>query len=98
MEKLVMVELTSLDQLKIGTRIQIIAKCDKYSEITSVKNLIPMRQFKNGKWSKVYDTEILTNRRRNHYFSFSRYIKGKSNWVKKVYVLEGIDKRLKRKW
>ncbi len=41
------------------------------------------------------DTEILINKKKNFYFSMNKYLAGKSCWVKEVYVLSGIDRRLK---
>lgn len=91
--------LTSLDQLKVGTRLKIIAKSDSdcYNAV-SVKKIIEMKRYnrETDTWSAPYDYEILINRSRNYYFSMENYLAGKSNWVKEVYILDGIDKRLKR--
>lgn len=93
-----MEKLISLSQLKVGTRLKIVAKSEKYSHKSiSVKKLIKM-------WSghgdgSVYgkqDTEILVNRSKNHYFSMNAYLDNNSGWVKECFVLDGIDKRLKR--
>jgi hypothetical protein len=91
-----MKRLESLDQLRVGTRIKIVAKCEKFSVTTSVKKLIKM-------WSErgdgsVYgkkDTEVLVNRTKNHYFSMNAYLANDSQWVKEVYVLDGTDRRLR---
>ena len=94
-----MEKLTSLDQLKVGTKLKIVAKYDKYSHKSiSVKKIIPMRRYnrETDQWSEPYDHEILINHKNNYYFSMNNYLKGESNWVKEVYVLEGTDKRLKR--
>jgi hypothetical protein len=90
--------LVSIDQLKIGTKLKIVGKdnggSDSYGSV-SVKKLIKM--YKYGSVPKIQDdTEVLINSKKNYYFSFERYISGKSNWVKEVYVLDGIDKRLKK--
>ena len=86
-----MTPLTSLNQLKIGTRLKIVGKhkSDNYGSV-SVKKIIECAG-QDGRWW----TEILINRRRNYYFHFENYLAGKSNWVDKVYVLDGIDRRLK---
>lgn len=93
-----MSKLERLDQLRVGTRIKIVAKSERDSAVTSVKKLIKMWS-ENGDGS-VYgkqDTEILVNRTKNHYFSMNAYLANDSQWVKEVYVLDGIDKRLKNK-
>ena len=91
-----MTPLISLEQLQIGTRLKIVSHFTKYNYgSVSVKKLIDMSKrttCPNGKT----DTEILINRSKNIYFSFNRYMKGESNWVKEVYVLDGLDKRLRR--
>lgn len=81
-----MVLLTSINQLKIGTRLKIVGKhnTDDYGSV-SVKKIIDC-----GTW-----TEILINRSKNCYFHFDNYLAGKSQWVKEVFVLDGTDKRLK---
>lgn len=78
--------LTSLKQLKVGTRLKIVGRHenDNYGSV-SVKKIINC-----DTWH-----EILINRSKNYYFHFENYLAGKSNWVKEVYVLDGIDKRLK---
>ena len=89
-------KLTSLDQLKVGTKLKIVAKSERdcYGSI-SVKKLIPMHEYLGpNKRGPITDTEILINHTKNYYFSFNNFIKGES-WAKEVYVLDGIDKRLK---
>lgn len=95
-----MILLTSLDQLSIGTRLRIIAKSkrDCYGSI-SVKKIIPMcnRYGDNSLLSAgPNDTEILINKSKNFYFSMNKYLNGNSCWVKEIFVLDGIDKRLKK--
>jgi len=93
-----MKKLESLDQLKVGTKLRIIAKCEKYSHKSiSVKKLIPMKsQYGDGSVYGENDTEILVNRTKNHFFSMNAYLANDSQWVKEIFVLEGTDKRLKR--
>ena len=81
-----MSKLTSLDQIKVGSRLKIVGKSesDSYSSV-SVKEVIDC-----GEWH-----EILINRSKNYYFHFENYVAGKSQWVNEVYVLDGIDGRLK---
>ena len=91
-------KLTSLSQLKVGTKIKIVAKNGNQSyNSVSVKKLIPMRRYDkfSGMWSEPYDYEILINRKRNYYFSFNNLMIGESQWVAEVYVIEGLDGRLK---
>lgn len=91
-----MVLLERLDQLKIGTKIKIVAKSEKYSCVTSVKKLIKMwNEHGDGSVYGKQDTEVLVNRTKNHYFSLNAYLANDSQWVKEVYVLDGVDKRLK---
>jgi hypothetical protein len=87
-----MVKLQSLDQLKVGTKLKIVGldASDNYGSI-SVKKILYYKPLNgDAPW-----TEILINRRKNFYFHFENYLKGESNWVKEVYVLNGVDKRLK---
>jgi len=81
-----MERLMSLSQLKVGTRLKIVghSESDNYGSV-SVKKIIDCNS-----WH-----EILINRRKNYYFHFENYLEGKSNWAKEVYVLPGIDGRLK---
>ena len=62
-----MKRLESLDQLKIGTRLMIVAKSERdcYGSV-SVKKIIEMRKFdkKTQEWSEPYDYEILINKRK----------------------------------
>lgn len=89
-----MIELTCLSQLKVGTRLKIIGKHPSYNYgSVSVKKIIYCTAL-NGDRDKW--TEILINRKKNHYFHLENYLAGKSYWVNKVYILPGIDKRLKR--
>ena len=83
--------LTSLDQLKVGTRLKIIGKSpkDSYGSV-SVKKIIECAG-QDGRWW----TEILINRSRNYYFHLENYLAGKSQWVDKVFVIPGFDARLK---
>lgn len=93
-----MTPLTSLSQLKVGTFIKIVAKSDKYSHKSiSVKKLIKMKtEHGDGSVYGKDDTEVLTNRSKNHYFSLNAYLAGESQWVKEVYVLDKPrDARLK---
>lgn len=78
-------KLTSLDQLKVGIKLKIVGKhpSDNYGSV-SVKKIIDC-----GTWH-----EVLINRTKNYYFHFENYLKGKSMWVKEVYVLGGIDRRV----
>jgi hypothetical protein len=95
-----MKKLESLSQLKVGTKLKIIAKNEEHCyNSVSVKKIIEMRKFnkETQTFSEPYDYEILINRKRNYYFSFNNYLAGTSLWVKEVYVLDGIDKRLKNK-
>jgi hypothetical protein len=91
-----MEKLISLDQLNIGTKLRIVASSERdcYGSV-SVKKIIEMKRWDGEAWSEPYDHEILLNRKKNYYFSMNNYLSGKSNWVKEVYVLEGVDKRLK---
>lgn len=93
-----MSELLSLDQLRVGARLKIISKngCHDYGSV-SIKKIIPMRHYDRSTqtWSEPYDYEILINRTKNYYFSFNNLLADKSCWVKKVFILEGLDKRLK---
>lgn len=84
-----MKKLTSLKQLKVGTKLKIVGKHqnDNYGSV-SVKKIIDC----GTTWH-----EILINRSQNYYFHFENYLLGKSLWVKEVYVLPGTDKRLKTK-
>lgn len=95
-----MAPLTSIDQLKLGVKLRIIAKSesDCYGSV-SVKEIVEMRRFDklSQKWSGVYDYEILINKSKNYYFSFRNYLAKESVWIKEVYVLRGVDKRLKTK-
>lgn len=90
--------LTSVKQLKVGTKIKIVSKSgtNDYGSV-SVKKVIKMRHYDHDrkKWKPVHDYEILINRSKNYYFSMNMYFKGES-WVKDVFVLPGKDKRLKR--
>jgi hypothetical protein len=91
-------KLTSLDQLQVGTRLKIVASNEKDCyQCISVKKLIKMWN-EHGDGSLLScgpkDTEILINRKKNYYFSMNAYLKGTS-WVKEIYVLSGLDKRLK---
>jgi hypothetical protein len=88
--------LTNISQLKVGMKLKIVAqsKSDCYNSV-SVKQIIMMRRWDGEAWSEPYDYEILLNRKKNYYFSMLNYIGGKSNWVKEVYILDGVDKRLK---
>lgn len=92
-----MTKLTSLSQLRVGTKLKIVAKCEKYSHGSiSVKKLIKMwSDCGDGSVYGKQDTEILINRTKNHFFSMNAYLANDSQWVKEVYVLDGIDKRLK---
>jgi hypothetical protein len=87
----VMEKLTSLDQLKVGTKLRIIGRNEKdsYGSV-SVKKIIKCESSYCEPW-----TEILINSSRNFFFHFENYLKGESQWVKELYVLEGFDKRLK---
>lgn len=78
--------LTNLAQLKIGTRLKIVGKNEKdnYSSV-SVKNIVD-----NG-----FGPEVIIHRYRNYHFNVLLFLNGKSSWVKEVYVLDGLDKRLK---
>ena len=84
--------LKKLNQLKKGTKLKIIAECKKdcYGSV-SVKEILKMEGPDGKKW-----TEILINKSKNYYFHFEYYLAGKSQWVKEVYVLDGIDQRLKQ--
>lgn len=86
-----MTALTSINQLKVGSRLKIVGRSEKdsYGSV-SVKKLIPCEGFDGTRWN-----EVLINRSRNYYFHLENYLAGKSNWVKEVYVLPGVDKRLK---
>jgi hypothetical protein len=89
-----MIELTCLSQLKVGTKLKIIGKNDgdSYGSV-SVKAILHCTALNGDRdnW-----TEILINRKKNYYFHLENYLAGKSHWVNKVYILPGIDKRLKR--
>jgi hypothetical protein len=84
-----MVELKSLSQLEVGTRLKIEGKSpkDSYGSV-SVKKLIRCEN-SEGVWH-----EVLINRSKNYYFHLENYLAGKSQWVSKVYVLEGKDRRV----
>jgi hypothetical protein len=83
--------LTSLDQIKKGSFLKIVAKCPKYSHNSiSVKRIIHLKRKDGREWH-----EILINKSKNHYFHFENYIKGESQWVERVFVLPGEDRRLK---
>lgn len=89
-----MKELNSLSQLSVGTKLKIIGKStkDSYGSV-SVKKIIFCEAHPSsgsGNWH-----EILINRKRNYYFHLENYLAGKSQWVEKVFVLEGVDGRLK---
>lgn len=93
-----MEKLTSLSQLKIGTKLKIIAKSERdcYGSV-SVKKLIPMFHYIGpSERGPQFDTEILITRSKNYFFSMDSYLKGESQWVKEIFVLDGIDKRLKK--
>ena len=89
-----MTKLTSLDQLKVGSRLRIVGKSesDNYGSVSVKKIIICKRDNPSESWH-----EILINRSKNYYFHFENYLSGKSQWVKEVYVLNGIDGRLKNK-
>lgn len=92
-----MTPLTNLNQLKVGTKLRIVAKSERdcYGSV-SVKRLIQMYEYLGPTTrGPLIDTEILINKSKNYFFSFETYLNGKSNWVKEVYVLDGNDKRLK---
>lgn len=84
-------KLTSLKQLKVGAKIKIVGRHsgDNYNS-TSVKKIISCEKDNGEIWH-----EILINRKKNYYFHFENYLQGKSLWVKEVFVLSGIDRRLK---
>lgn len=94
-----MKKLTSSDQLKVGVRLMVIANYepDGYKAI-SVKKLIPMSNHHGDSSlpsAGPNDTEILLNKRKNIYFSMNKYLAGTS-WIKEIYIVPGIDKRLKQ--
>jgi hypothetical protein len=57
---------------------------------TSVKQIIPMRNYED---SDISDVEILTKRKNNQYFSI-KCIKENRSWVKDVLILDEKDARL----
>lgn len=80
-----MTPLTKLSQIKVGTKLKIIAStCEKdnYESVT-VKRIIECDNRKEPVW-----TEILICRKNNYYFHFQNYLLGKSRWVEKVWVLK----------
>lgn len=85
-------KLTALDEIKVGTKLKIVAKSQKdcYGSV-SVKRIIRCENQLDKIWH-----EVIINRKMNYYFHFENYLAGKSNWVVEVYVLDGTDKRLKR--
>lgn len=87
-----MTPLVSLAQLQLGTRLKIVGKhpSDNYGAISVKKIITCTLPCSNEAWH-----EILINRTKNYYFHFENYLAGKSLWVKEVYVLEGLDKRVR---
>jgi hypothetical protein len=87
-----MKKLTSLKQLKVGTKLKIIGKRqnDNYGSV-SVKEIIEINR------DSKKEHEILINRKKNYYFNFEWYLSRKSLWIEEAYVLPGTDKRLKTK-
>lgn len=85
-----MEKLTSLDQLKVGTKLKIVAESEKYCMgSATVKELIKMwNEHGDGSLPSAgpKDTEILLNKRKNIYFSMNKYLMGKS-WVTEAFVL-----------
>lgn len=86
-----MERLTSLSQIRVGSRLKIVGRSEKdsYGSI-SVKKIIKC-ETPDDQWF-----EILINRTKNYYFHFGMYLAGQS-WAKDVFVLDGIDRRLKKK-
>lgn len=91
MEKMTL--LTDVNQLRVGTRIKIIANREEYSQTTSVKEVIDMKHRSLCPIGQT-DKEIIINIKKNRFFSMNSYLIDKTSWVKEVYVLEGLDKRL----
>jgi hypothetical protein len=85
---------TSLDQLKVGTKIKLVAKSEKWSvRATTIKQLIKMKnEHGDGSIHGVNDTEVLIDKRKNRYFSFNSYL-AKDSWVKECYLLNSGDER-----
>jgi len=51
----------------------------------TIKRMIPMQHGFEGNLKPVHDIELLLDKRKNIYFSYSMYLKGTS-WVKEIVV------------
>lgn len=82
------IEFTKLSQLKVGQCIRIEADHPKYHyKSVAIRKLVDCG----------YGVEVILNKKKNEYFNAEFVLKGKSNWVKKVWILDKIDKRIKTK-
>lgn len=72
------------NDLQPGNKIRIITKRDEVQDHVIVK-MIPMQLFKDGVMLPIEDIEILLDKKKNTYFSYSMYLKGES-WVKEIKI------------